>query len=125
MLRVLPAADLAEPPEDRRSHVVVAAAAAAKIVEALATGTLIAPTQSVVEPLPHQLRALSRCASTDPVRMLLADEVGLGKTIEAGLVVTELLLRGLRSAWSSSHRRVSCPSGSQSWHSASVRTSSR
>jgi superfamily II DNA or RNA helicase len=93
-LHVLPGADLVEGVESDRQDIVIAAAAAGRIVDALATGTLIAPTQSIVEPLPHQLRALSRCVSADPVRMLLADEVGLGKTIEAGLVITELLLRG-------------------------------
>lgn len=93
-LHVLPGADLVHMLEAGRPDLVIAAAAAGRIVDALATGTLIAPTQSIVEPLPHQLRALSRCVSADPVRMLLADEVGLGKTIEAGLVITELLLRG-------------------------------
>lgn len=74
---------------------VVASVAAARIADALAQGALIAPTQSIVDPLPHQLRALARCVAGDPIRMLLADEVGLGKTIEAGLVITELLVRGL------------------------------
>ena len=46
-------------------------------------------------PLPHQIHALSRAISGDRVRYLLADEVGLGKTIEAGLVMRELKLRGL------------------------------
>src|SRR5699024_4580048 len=51
--------------------------------------------QSNVIPLPHQLHALSRAIAGDRVRYLLADEVGLGKTIEAGLVLRELKLRGL------------------------------
>jgi SNF2 family DNA or RNA helicase len=38
---------------------------------------------------------LSRAISGDRVRYLLADEVGLGKTIEAGLIMRELKLRGL------------------------------
>jgi SNF2 family DNA or RNA helicase len=50
---------------------------------------------SSVIPLPHQIRALSRAISSDRVRYLLADEVGLGKTIEAGLILRELKLRGL------------------------------
>ncbi len=45
--------------------------------------------------MPHQLRALSRALANDRVRYLLADEVGLGKTIEAGLILRELKLRGL------------------------------
>ena len=51
--------------------------------------------ESHVIPLPHQIHALSRAISGDRVRYLLADEVGLGKTIEAGLVMRELKLRGL------------------------------
>ena len=77
-------------------------AAAAKVAEILETNTtdaggpvLLAPMESNVIPLPHQIRALSRAISGDRVRYLLADEVGLGKTIEAGLIVRELKLRGL------------------------------
>ena len=51
--------------------------------------------ESSVIPLPHQIRALSRAITNDRVRYLLADEVGLGKTIEAGLIMRELKLRGL------------------------------
>ncbi|MEP2610246.1 MAG: DEAD/DEAH box helicase, partial [Cyclobacteriaceae bacterium] len=77
-------------------------AAAAKVAEVL-EGTaslsdghvLLAPMESNVTPLPHQIHALSRAISGDRVRYLLADEVGLGKTIEAGLVMRELKLRGL------------------------------
>jgi ATP-dependent helicase HepA len=43
---------------------------------------------------PHQLHAAERAATTDPVRWLLADEVGLGKTIEACLVLSRLLRTG-------------------------------
>ena len=56
---------------------------------------LLAPIESSVIPLPHQIKALSRAISNDRVRYLLADEVGLGKTIEAGLIMRELKLRGL------------------------------
>jgi superfamily II DNA or RNA helicase len=92
---VLPESDLAPAPrEDEGAYRISRAAAAAKIVDALASGMLVAPTQSVVEPLPHQLRALREALSRQPVRKLLADEVGLGKTIEAGLLMSELMLRG-------------------------------
>ena len=56
---------------------------------------LIAPLEGTVIPLPHQITALSRAMSGDRVRYLLADEVGLGKTIEAGLILRELKIRGL------------------------------
>jgi len=69
-------------------------AAAAKLLDALEDNLLLAPIQSSVVPLPHQLYALNRAMSTDRIRYLLADEVGLGKTIEAGLILRELKLRG-------------------------------
>jgi len=70
-------------------------AAAARVADALTQDMLLAPIESSVIPLPHQIRALSRAIAGDRVRYLLADEVGLGKTIEAGLILRELKLRGL------------------------------
>lgn len=70
------------------------AAASAKLLDALEDNLLLAPIQSTVVPLPHQLYALSRAMSGSRTRYLLADEVGLGKTIEAGLILRELKLRG-------------------------------
>ncbi|MBS90815.1 helicase-related protein [Sphingobium sp.] len=70
-------------------------AAAAKLLDALEDNLLLAPIQSSVVPLPHQLYALNRALSRDKIRYLFADEVGLGKTIEAGLVLRELKLRGM------------------------------
>ncbi len=70
-------------------------AAAVRVADALTQDVLLAPIESSVIPLPHQIRALSRAISSDRVRYLLADEVGLGKTIEAGLILRELKLRGL------------------------------
>ena len=69
--------------------------AAAKVADALEENTLLAPIESSVIPLPHQILALLKAVSSDRVRLLLADEVGLGKTIEAGLIIKELKLRGL------------------------------
>ena len=69
--------------------------AAARVADALTRDVLLAPIESSVIPLPHQIRALSRAALNDRIRYLLADEVGLGKTIEAGLIMRELKLRGL------------------------------
>ncbi len=70
-------------------------AAAAKLLDALEDNLLLAPIQSSVVPLPHQIYALNRAMSRDRIRYLLADEVGLGKTIEAGLILRELKLRGM------------------------------
>jgi SNF2 family DNA or RNA helicase len=47
------------------------------------------------EPFEHQLDAASRVLRHMQGRAILADEVGLGKTIEAGIVLSELRLRGL------------------------------
>jgi superfamily II DNA or RNA helicase len=71
------------------------AVAAARIADALTQDVLLAPLEAGVIPLPHQLHALTRAVTGDKVRYLLADEVGLGKTIEAGLIFRELKLRGL------------------------------
>jgi len=55
------------------------------------TGGVVGLAGARVIPLPHQLLA-ARAALTDrSIRFLLADEVGLGKTIEAGLIVQSLL----------------------------------
>src|SRR5262249_28033907 len=51
---------------------------------------------SRIRPLPHQLAAVRRVLSEGSPRFLLADEVGLGKTIEAGLVLQALLHRDPR-----------------------------
>ncbi len=70
-------------------------AAAARVAASQQEDVLLAPMGSNVIPLPHQLKALNKAISQSQVRYLLADEVGLGKTIEAGLVMRELKLRGL------------------------------
>lgn len=77
------------------AHYLTYLATAARIADTLTHDLLLAPIESSVIPLPHQLHALSRALSGDRVRYLLADEVGLGKTIEAGLILRELKLRGL------------------------------
>lgn len=83
--------DAVRPTVDQILHT----AAAAKLLDALEDNLLLAPIQSSVVPLPHQLYALNRAMSRDRIRYLLADEVGLGKTIEAGLILRELKLRGM------------------------------
>lgn len=43
--------------------------------------------------LPHQVQAATRVVESMKPRFLIADEVGLGKTIEAGLILKELMLK--------------------------------
>lgn len=47
-----------------------------------------------VEPRPYQLVPLLMALRLDPIRLLIADDVGVGKTVEALLVARELLDRG-------------------------------
>lgn len=72
-----------------------AAVAGARIAQALGSELFLSPLLSNVQPLPHQWRVLRKLFDRFPVRQLLADEVGMGKTIEAGLAIKELKLRGL------------------------------
>ena len=58
-------------------------------------GGLLSSLASGVIPLPHQLHVLNRAMEHNTIRYILADEVGLGKTIEAGMVIKELKARGL------------------------------
>jgi superfamily II DNA or RNA helicase len=69
-------------------------ASAARAIHLMAQGELAAAGRFALEPLPHQIRVVDRALSMEPVRLLLADEVGLGKTIEAGLIYAELKTRG-------------------------------
>lgn len=47
-----------------------------------------------VEPRPYQLAPLLLALKNDPVRILIADDVGIGKTVESLLIARELLDRG-------------------------------
>lgn len=51
-------------------------------------------SRSRIALLPHQLWVCKRVLETWPTRWLVADDVGLGKTIEAGLILTPLLSTG-------------------------------
>jgi ATP-dependent helicase HepA len=55
------------------------------------TGGVVGLAAARVIPLPHQLLVARRALDDRQVRFLLADEVGLGKTIEAGLIIQSLL----------------------------------
>ena len=55
----------------------------------------VAISSSQVRPLPHQIEAVyGTMLSRQPLRMLLADDPGAGKTIMAGLLAKELMIRG-------------------------------
>ena len=51
-------------------------------------------TAAKIDLLPHQVVLVHRVANAKPKRFLVADEVGLGKTIEAALILRELASRG-------------------------------
>ncbi|MGW5318587.1 helicase-related protein [Nocardia thailandica] len=56
---------------------------------------MLAVATSDVQPLPHQIRAVyGELLPRTPLRFLLADDPGAGKTIMAGLYIKELILRG-------------------------------
>ena len=56
---------------------------------------VLAVHTSLIEPLPHQITAVyEEMLSRQPLRFLLADDPGAGKTIMAGLLIRELIVRG-------------------------------
>lgn len=70
-------------------------AMAARIKNEISSQTMLSPYESNVVPLPHQILALEKVMNGPYCRYLIADEVGMGKTIEAGLCLKELKLRGI------------------------------
>jgi len=72
---------------------VIYRAAAGKVLEIISKQSLLSPISAKIIPLPHQIYALTRALQNEKIRVLLADEVGLGKTIEAGLIIKELKIR--------------------------------
>jgi SNF2 family DNA or RNA helicase len=67
---------------------------AAKIKDEVTKKNILAPYESSLIPLPHQILVLEKVMQSSQNRFLLADEVGMGKTIETGLILKELKLRG-------------------------------
>lgn len=67
---------------------------AARLSTRAASGPFRSFARIAVEPRPYQLVPLMMALRMDPVRLLVADDVGIGKTIEAGLIARELLDRG-------------------------------
>lgn len=71
-------------------------AEAERIKSAYQFDPLFAINCSVVDPLPHQVEAVYKYLLPQPkIRFLLADDTGAGKTIMTGLLLKELLMRGI------------------------------
>lgn len=71
------------------------AAEALRIRYAALFDSMLAVASSDLDPLPHQIKAVyGELLPRTPLRYLLADDPGAGKTIMAGLYVKELMLRG-------------------------------
>lgn len=71
------------------------AAEAKRIQLAYLFDPMLAVSTSRIEPLPHQIQAVyGELLTRQPMRFLLADDPGAGKTIMAGLFIKELIIRG-------------------------------
>jgi len=63
-------------------------------------------SNSIIEILPHQVLASHKVVTSESRRFLLADEVGLGKTFEAGIIIRELYSR-----WEADRVLIITPAG--------------
>jgi superfamily II DNA or RNA helicase len=71
-------------------------AEAERINSAYQFDPLFAVNCSIIDPLPHQVEAVYKFLLPQPkIRFLLADDTGAGKTIMTGLLIKELMMRGL------------------------------
>lgn len=67
---------------------------AARLSTRAAAGPFRSFGRIAIEPRPYQLVPLMMALRLDPLRLLIADDVGIGKTIEAALIAREMLDRG-------------------------------
>ncbi|MCQ3807197.1 MAG: DEAD/DEAH box helicase family protein, partial [Acidimicrobiia bacterium] len=101
--RIIGAADLEGfgEPEKRRwsfdadGEMFKLAAEAQRLQQAHLADPFAAVDTSNIEPYPHQIDAVyNRMLELRPLRFVLADDPGAGKTIMSGLLIRELMLRG-------------------------------
>jgi SNF2 family DNA or RNA helicase len=78
-------------PDEYRQTVWTFIGEAARLSNGLRAGEMT----SAVTPWQHQIRTYTRFIREWPCRLLIADEVGLGKTVSAGLILRQAMLAGL------------------------------
>lgn len=80
-------------PNYRRTRLYLEAILRKTPVPATETGLAVTP-QQLLEPLEYQRRAAHKALTGLRPRLLIADAVGLGKTLEVGMILSELIRRG-------------------------------
>ena len=94
-LERLPQPKIAEPPQPLQGQATAAERVLFQFLRdapCLPNASQLGAQTSAIRPWPHQSRVASAILRRFPERAMLCDEVGLGKTIEAGLVIRQLWL---------------------------------